>query len=63
MTIAYDTEEERRHLSKVMHSLADRYHLDEEMIREIYETRLEGLMDGARVRTYLSILTEFPDFH
>ena len=58
MAVSYDTDEERRlHLS-VIHALADRYRLDEATIREIYEAKLEDLMGGARIRTYLSVLTE-----
>lgn len=57
MAIHYDTEEERRLHGNVIHSLADRYHLDETVIREIYESRLESLMGAARVKIYLSVLT------
>ena len=57
MTIRYDTDEERKLHSNVIHSLADQYHLDETMIRELYESRLESLMNRARVKTYLSVLT------
>jgi aspartate 1-decarboxylase len=56
MPIQYDTDEERKLHLNVIHSLADQYHLDEAMIREIYESKLEGLMNGARVKTYLSVL-------
>jgi Protein of unknown function (DUF3562) len=56
MSIQYDTDEERKlHLSAI-HSLADQYHLDETLIRDIYENQLEKLMDSARVKTYLSVL-------
>jgi len=57
MTIQYDTDEERRLHANVIHSLADQYHLDETMIRDIYESKLESLMSRARVKTYLSVLT------
>jgi len=56
MTIQYDTDEERRLHANVIHSLADQYHLDETMIRDIYESKLESLMNRARVKTYLSVL-------
>jgi len=56
MSIQYDTDEERKlHLSAIL-SLADQYHLDETLIRDIYENQLEKLMDSARVKTYLSVL-------
>ena len=58
MPIQYQTDEERKlHLS-IIHSLADHYHLDEAMIRELYESKLQSLMNDARVKTYLSVLTE-----
>lgn len=57
MTTLYDTdEEEKLHLSAV-HFLASRYHLEESTIREIYEKELEKIKDGARIKTYLSVLT------
>ena len=56
MTIQYATEEEQRLHSNIIYSLADQYKLDEEMIRDIYEHKLESLMDGARVKTYLPVL-------
>ena len=57
MAIQYDTDEERRLHANVIHSLADQYHRDEAMIRELYEARLERLMSGARIKIYLSVLT------
>ena len=57
MAMQYDTDEERKLHSNVIHSLADQYHLDEAKIREIYESKLESLMDRARIRIYLSVLT------
>jgi hypothetical protein len=57
MSIQYDTDDERKLHLNVIHSLADQYHLDETIIREIYESQLEKLMDSARVKTYLSVLT------
>ena len=57
MAIQYDTDEERRLHANVIHSLADQYHLDETMIRDIYESKLESLMNRARIKTYLSVLT------
>lgn len=57
MSIQYDTDEERKLHLNVIHSLADQYRLDETLIREIYESQLEKLMDSARVKTYLSVLT------
>jgi len=57
MAVRYNTDEERRLHSNVIHSLADQYHLDEAMIRDIYERKLESLMDHARIRIYLSVLT------
>ena len=56
MTIQYATEEEQRLHSNIIFSLADQYKLDEEMIRDIYENKLESLMDGASVKTYLPVL-------
>lgn len=56
MAIHYGTEEERKiHLSAI-HSLADRYDMDESKIRDLYESKLEELMDHARIRIYLSVL-------
>jgi len=57
MTLAYDTEQERKQHLSAIHSLASRYHVDEEVIQAIYESRLEQLKDSARVNTYLSVLT------
>lgn len=57
MAVRYDTDEERKLHLNVIHSLADQYRLDESTIREIYESQLEELMGGARIRTYLSVLT------
>lgn len=57
MTIQYDSEEERKRHVGAIHALADQYHLNESKIREIYESELEKLMDSARVKTYLSVLT------
>lgn len=56
MAVQYDSDEERRLHISAIHSLADQYHLDESMIREIYENELEKLMYSARVKTYLSVL-------
>ena len=56
MAIQYDTEDERRLHFGAIHALADQYNLDESMIREIYESELEKLLDSARVKTYLSVL-------
>ena len=56
MTIQYATEEEQRLHTNIIYSLADQYKLDEGMIRDIYEHKLESLMDGARVKTYLPVL-------
>ncbi len=58
MSIRYDTDKERTLHMSVIHALAEHYHLDEVMIREIYENRLKNLMDGARVRYFLSLLAE-----
>ncbi len=58
MSIQYPTDKERKLHGSVIHSLADHYHLDERMIREVYESELESLMDGARVRSYLPLLAE-----
>jgi len=57
MAVRYDTDEERKLHLNVIHALADQYRLDEDTVREIYESRLEVLMGGARIRTYLSVLT------
>jgi len=56
MAIQYDTDEEQKLHFNVIHELAGQYHLDESMIREIYESKLEKLMYSARVKTYLSVL-------
>ena len=56
MAIQYETDEERRVHTSAIDTLADRYHVDASIVRDIYEGRLEELMDHARVRTYLSIL-------
>ena len=56
MTIRYATDEEQRLHSSIIYSLADQYKLEEEMIRDVYENKLESLMDGARVKTYLPVL-------
>ena len=56
MAIQYATDEEQRLHSNIIYSLADQYHLDEATIRDIYEDKLESLMDGARVKTYLPVL-------
>jgi len=56
MAIQYDNDQERKLHFNVIHSLADQYHLDESTIREIYESKLEKLMYGARIKIYLSVL-------
>lgn len=56
MAIQYVSDEERKLHTDVIDSLADQFHLDEAMIRELYESRLESLMDVARVRIYLPVL-------
>ena len=56
MTINYKTEEERKAHFSAIHALASQYNYDESTIREIYERKLEKLMAGARVKTYLSVL-------
>ncbi|MEJ2566833.1 MAG: DUF3562 domain-containing protein [Gammaproteobacteria bacterium] len=56
MAIQYASDEERKLHANIIYSLANQYHLDEAMIRELYESRLESLMDVARVRIYLPIL-------
>jgi len=56
VAIQYDTDEERRVHTSAIDTLADRYHVDASIVRDLYEDRLEELMDHARVRTYLSLL-------
>jgi hypothetical protein len=56
MAIQYATDEEQKLHSSVIYSLADQYQLDEALIRDIYEHKLESLMDSARVKTYLPVL-------
>ena len=58
MAICYDTDEERKLHLNVIDSLADQYGIDKATLREIYERQLEDLTGaGARIRTYLSVLT------
>lgn len=56
MAIQYDTDAERKLHFSAIHALADQYDLDESTVREIYESELEKLKYGARVKTYLSVL-------
>jgi len=57
MAMRYDNDEERKLHLNVIHALADQFRLDEDTVREIYESKLEVLRGGARIRTYLSVLT------
>lgn len=57
MAFSYDTDEERKLHFNVISALADQYRVDEATIRELYEHQLAGLIGGARIRTYLSVLT------
>lgn len=56
MTLIYDTENERKQHLGAINSLASRYHVNESVIQEIYENKLEKLKYRARVKTYLSVL-------
>jgi len=56
VAIQYETDGERRLHTSAIDSLADRYQVDASIVRNIYEGRLEELMDHARIKTYLSIL-------
>ena len=58
MAIQYDSDEERKLHFSAIHTIADRYHIDESTIREIYESELEKLKYNARVKSYLSVLAE-----
>lgn len=55
--IIYETDEEKKQHLGAVHFLASHYHLEESMIREIYENELAKIKDSARIKTYLSVLT------
>jgi hypothetical protein len=56
MAVQYDGEEERKLHGAVIHSLANQYHVDEIIVRDIYESKLQSLTAGARIKRYLSVL-------
>ena len=47
--------EYRQHTSAIT-SIAGHYHIDEPIVREIYERELEELLHHARIKIYLSVI-------
>ena len=48
--------EQQKHVSAI-HSLAEQYHLDEDIVRTIYERELKLYNSTAHIDQYLSLLT------
>ena len=56
VTILYRTEAEKRQHSSAIDMLARDLGIAEDSIRPFYEDELKALLEGARIRTFLSIL-------
>lgn len=57
MVSLYENDEEQRQHSGAIHFLASYHHLDEGLVRGIYEDNLKKIKSNARIKTYLSVLT------
>jgi len=57
MFALYQNDNEYQQHAHAIHDLADQYHLKESLVREIYESVLKDLLQTARFRKYLQILT------
>lgn len=53
----YHSEHEYQLHAKAINLIADHYKIEEPVIREIYETELAKLLQQARLKTFLSLLT------
>ena len=57
MASIYDNDKERQIHENAIHGLAHQYHLEEEWLRDIYQSELMSLKQGARVKGFLSVLS------
>jgi len=57
MSLYYDSEKDRFIHNNAILSIASHYHLDETVIKTLYEFELENLMVNARIKQYLPVLT------
>lgn len=58
MSIQSDKEVNKQLHTDTIHSLSERYHIDESEIREMYESKLEELSNNATITSFLPVLIE-----
>ena len=58
MSIQSDNEVNKQLHIDTIHSISERYHVEESAIREMYESKLEELSSKATITSYLPILIE-----
>lgn len=58
MNIQPAAEDDQQLHSGVIHSLSERYHVDESEIRKMYESKLEELSFNATITSFLPVLIE-----
>lgn len=56
MYALYQSDKEYQTHSKAIHSIAQQYHLNEALIREIYEGVLNDLQTTSKLKSFLSVL-------
>ncbi|MFW2373628.1 MAG: DUF3562 domain-containing protein [Gammaproteobacteria bacterium] len=57
MHLTHHSDKEHQKHSKAITSIADQYHLNEKLIREIYEDELNKLQMSAKFSNFLPLLT------
>ena len=58
MSIQFDSGTDPQLPSEMIHALSERYHVDESMIRELYENKRDELSFNASITSFLPVLIE-----
>jgi hypothetical protein len=58
MSTHFHEGEDRELHAELIHSLSERYHVDESTIRELYKSKLEELSFRATITSFLPVLIE-----
>ena len=56
MDTLYGSVQEQKQHSSAIHAIAQQYHVQESLVREIYEQDLKTLKPAAHIKSYLSVL-------
>lgn len=58
MASAYESSVDTFKQPDKIHTLAERYHVSEEIVQQVYQEEYEALRSDARVHAFLAILVE-----